>query len=261
MREVNNIQEMIPDSIKPSLVTCFKDMDPHFVIAFMSTLFFYFVWFSHNHLIHQGGWTVEESVKSFERQVMDFDDASLKDAEGPLNLSMAFSSIENSERWSPPPLGWLKINSDSACSNGGSTLAFVVRDNIRDVIEMASKLSGHSFDFEAELAALAWAAEYVGRKELSNVYWSLDAADVVKEILSKDDPRGWSSRYTLLHDRNLFARFDWLINWNARPSNALADALAKLSLKNKCSFLFYAFTSLPTELMSIFQVDKLGASL
>lgn len=81
-----------------------------------------------------------------------------------MDLCMAYVSVENSERWSLPSHGWLKINSNVAIFNGGSVLAFIVRENRNDVIEMASKLSGHRFAFEAELAALAWAAEYAAEK-------------------------------------------------------------------------------------------------
>lgn len=254
--EVNNIQEMIHASIKPSLFPCFKGMDPHFVIVFFSSLY-YFVWFSRNHLIHQGGWTVEEAVESFEMQVFDFDDAGLENSQGLLNLTVASSSGENRQGWSLPSQAWLKINSDAACINGGSSFAFVVIDNKEDVIEMASKPSGHTSAFEAELAALAWAVEYAVEKNQSNVFWSLVAVEVVKEILSKDDPKGWSSRYTLLQVRSLFARFDWHISWNARSSSTLVGALAKLSPKNICSFLFYAFNPLPADFMSIIEVHKL----
>lgn len=108
------------------------------------------------------------------------------------------------------------------------------------LFEMASKQSGYTSVFEAQLAALAWASEYAKDKKWGKAIRSLDAVVVVKEILSKYDPKGWSFRYTLLQVRNLFARFNWLICWNARSSNVLADALAKFTFNSNCSFLFYA---------------------
>lgn len=119
--EVNNIQEMIHDSFNPTLIPCFKDMDPHFVTVFLSFLC-YVVWKSRNHLIHQFGWTVEEAIKSFEWQVMDFIDACLDDVEEPIDSLMDYASVVIGEGWSPPFYGWIKINYDAAFSNGGSLL-------------------------------------------------------------------------------------------------------------------------------------------
>lgn len=79
---------------------------------------------------------------------------------------------------------------------------------------------------DAELAAVAWAAGHAAEMNWNNIQWSLDAATVVKEINSREDHNGWSSRYTLLQVRSLFDRHNWLISWNARSSNAFADALA-----------------------------------
>lgn len=82
------------------------------------------------------------------------------------------------------------------------------RDNKRDVIKMDSKLSRHKTVFEAELAAVAWAFDYAAEINWNNIYWSLDATAVVKEIISKEDPKCWSTRYTLLQVRTLLARYN-----------------------------------------------------
>lgn len=107
---------------------------------------------------------MEEAIKSFERQVMDFVVSDSDDAEGPMELFMASGSIEHSEEWSSPSQRWFKINSDVVVSNGGSILAFIVRDYRGDVIEMTSKLSGHKYAFEVELVALIWAAKFAADK-------------------------------------------------------------------------------------------------
>lgn len=194
--EVDNIQDLIHGSINPTEIPCFKNMEPHFVTILLSSLF-YVVWRSRNLLIHQYGWNVDEAIKNFECQVLDFAVSGTTDAEGYMDPFMVLDPPNLIERWIPPPYGWIKINSKAALSKEGSAVAFIARDINGEVIKMASKLTDLTSVFEAGLEAVAWAANYAAKMNWNNIFWSMDAAGVVREINSKEDPKGWTSRYTM----------------------------------------------------------------
>ena len=61
--------------------------------------------------------------------------------------------------WEPPPVNWLKANTDAAFKEGTVALAFVLRDSSSYVIYFETKLDIASSPFEAELRALAWALD------------------------------------------------------------------------------------------------------
>lgn len=144
---MDNIEEMSCDCTNPASISCFKGMDPLFVTVFLCTLFY--VWTSRNLLIHKVGWTLEEATKSFNRQVLDFVADDFDIAEGPSEFIAANASTDHLDKWSLPSQGWLKINTDASVSLEKSAMAFTVRDSKGDVIEMASKISGHCNAFEA----------------------------------------------------------------------------------------------------------------
>lgn len=91
---------------------------------------------------------------------------------------------------------------------------------------VAAKLSNAASVFDAEVAAILWAAEVAANKAWTLIEWSSDAKSVVQVIVSDANPEDWYSRYNLLRIKSFFLRFNWKILWHHRSSNRLADSLA-----------------------------------
>lgn len=60
-------------------------------------------------------------------------------------------------RWSPPIIGWWKINSEAAYANGRAAVAFVARDDDGLLIQTSAKCIDAPSVAEAEVLALEWA--------------------------------------------------------------------------------------------------------
>ena len=169
------------------------------------------------------------------------------------------------EQWVPPPLEWLKVNTDAAFKEGAAALAMVVRDSCGKVLLLQTKLETAHSPMEAELKALSWALESVVSMSWRNLIWSSDAQFMVKEINSNSDPCEWNTRYMVLSCRELLSSNGWILGWNARDSNQLADIAAKFSLSSISSFSFSGevdlCSSLPASIIDVAFKDQAFISL
>ncbi|KAF3437451.1 hypothetical protein FNV43_RR20204 [Rhamnella rubrinervis] len=79
--------------------------------------------------------------------------------------------------------------------------------------------------------ALVWALKISEGKHWSNIIWSADSQEMVKEINAMEDPSQWDTRYLMISCRRTLSSRHWKLNWNARSSNSLADSIAKWTLR------------------------------
>lgn len=101
----------------------------------------------------------------------------------------------------------------------------------------------------AELEALVWASEIVAGEGWSDLVWSSDAANLIREVTSNADPENWSTRPGVLQIKDTSSRHNCNFFWNSRSSNRAADLVAKFTLgKNFC---FYFDSSSVEPLMSL----------
>lgn len=100
--------------------------------------------------------------------------------------------------WTLPPEGWLKINTDSALSDGRAAVGMVVRDDRGRLQFTSAKLMKISSAKGAELAAVVWAIEEAEAKGWTEVVWSSDTQEVIKYINSNQEPSAWDTRYDLV---------------------------------------------------------------
>lgn len=69
-------------------------------------------------------------------------------------ISYAISIIDLAvNQWSPPKLGWWKINYDVTFANGKAALAFMARDYFGLIIQVSAKCVVASSAFEAKTLA------------------------------------------------------------------------------------------------------------
>lgn len=99
---------------------------------------------------------------------------------------------------------------------------------------------------------LEWASMIALEENWGSIDWSMDAKKAVDLIMS-DFPGGWDSH---IHVANIRARFlnqDWILCWNPRCTNRLADAIAKnaLVLNASCHFSVSSLEIIPRYLLSL----------
>lgn len=61
-----------------------------------------------------------------------------------------------------------------------------------------------SSPYVAEVKALEWATSYAEDAGWKNIYWSLDAKEVVTEIQENLEPCGWDTRFAILAIKKRF---------------------------------------------------------
>ncbi|KAF3454661.1 hypothetical protein FNV43_RR05109 [Rhamnella rubrinervis] len=90
-------------------------------------------------------------------------------------------------------------------------------------------------------SALVWALEIAKVKAWTQVCWSSDALNVVKEVEANSEPCCWDTRYLLLLCKSLLKEMNWNLTRNAGSSNTVADAAAKFTLSSNNCILFSFF--------------------
>ncbi|KAF3436727.1 hypothetical protein FNV43_RR19474 [Rhamnella rubrinervis] len=109
--------------------------------------------------------------------------------------------------------------------------------------------------------ALVWALKISEGKHWSNIIWSADSQEMVKEINAMEDPSQWDTRYLMISCRRMLSLRHWKLNWNARSSNSLADSIAKWTLRSSIPFLFSSGISVSQEPSSVLELISLIATV
>ncbi|KAL0404010.1 UNVERIFIED_CONTAM: hypothetical protein Sradi_2041800 [Sesamum radiatum] len=98
-----------------------------------------------------------------------------------VHVSQKFKVLTN-EEWAPPPLGWIKVNTDIALKNDKCFAAVIARDHNTFVIRSAAtEIFVYSASL-AELRAIRIAAELLHRIEADQVIFESDSLEAVKWI-------------------------------------------------------------------------------
>ncbi|KAF3449307.1 hypothetical protein FNV43_RR10035 [Rhamnella rubrinervis] len=118
---------------------------------------------------------------------------------------------------------------DAAFVDGQAAAAMVVRDDRGHLLYLASKLFTCVSAFVAEAEALLWASEYAKRGNWSRVEWETDSKEVEKAGRSEKEPTCWYAFHSICNICRYFVDPGWSLNWKSRRSNAVADAVAKMS--------------------------------
>lgn len=192
----------------------------------------------------EGSFNISHAVEKWESFVNDFSSAMLP-VVGVIKAKRTFV------KWDPPEGGRVAINVDDAWIRGESAAAMVVRDTVGKVLLVASSRFPASSAEVAELKGLIWAMALADTREWHDIDWRIDAKEMVRRALSRNEPRGWFTRndYLLLQRNLLQPR--WSLSWVPREANGSADVAAKLSLKSNRDFFFvdFNFLSLPAEIV------------
>lgn len=169
---VNSVSNIVEACINLVLMT--GDMDHNSVSVFLSS-FLYYVWLFRNKDIYTGELEFSRKIKLLNQAMEDF-----LYTDGHTNKPLRMSS----DVWSPSGAGWMKANSDTAFSNSRAGLGVIVRNENGELVLIKSKVIDSVFAHAAEIEALVWASKIAEAEGWMNVELLLDAANVIKEIIS-----------------------------------------------------------------------------
>ncbi|KAL0306820.1 UNVERIFIED_CONTAM: hypothetical protein Sradi_6099300 [Sesamum radiatum] len=82
--------------------------------------------------------------------------------------------------WSPPPPGWIKINSDVSFKDDKFVAAFTIRDHLSTLISTKAREIFASDPFVAKLKAIRMAVSKIHTNNVEHVILELDSAVAVK---------------------------------------------------------------------------------
>ena len=234
--QISSISELIKLCVDPPPEMLASGLDKEKFLIGMACLF-YHIWGYRNEVAHGGKRKLTDYMQMLHERIEDF----ITGMEG----SCFFGRTTGpKERWSPPPPKWLKANVDASYKEGTSALALVVRDEQGRVVFLASQLESAENAMVAELKALVWALQIAKERSWQQVVWSSDAKTIVDEVLASYEPCGWESRYSILLCRKLLQERSWILVWNARSSNTVADVTAKFTLaSNNCLYFSHCLRS------------------
>ncbi|KAL5582063.1 hypothetical protein UlMin_014505 [Ulmus minor] len=138
--------------------------------------------------------------------------------------------------WSPPPLGWMKINMDADVGSSIAAIACVARDPKGVIISWVSKTIPVCSPLVAEACAAEFAIDFASSSRWPAVNFSGDAKVVMEALSSLKSNIFWSTSTIL---ENCILKLNSLTYWSfsfaPREANVLAHNLAQWALFCCCN--------------------------
>ncbi|KAL5559912.1 hypothetical protein UlMin_036123 [Ulmus minor] len=138
--------------------------------------------------------------------------------------------------WSPPPIGWVKINMDAAIGASDAVVACVARDSKGDIISWGSKIISVCSPLVAEACAAEFAIDFASSSRWSAVNFAGDAKVVLDALSSLKSNVFWSISAIL---DNCILKLNSFVFWSfsfaPREANILAHNLARWALFCCCN--------------------------
>ena len=143
--------------------------------------------------------------------------------------------------WSPPPLGFVKLNVVAAIAQNSSALAVVARNEQGAVLKAWSKFMPNRTPIAAEAKAILWALHLARGENWRMIIVESDAKICINSILDHIGCPQWAIS-SLVSDIWLLEKsfVSCLFFWVKRSGNAATHEAAKYTLQSFSSFSFYS---------------------
>ncbi|MCI24591.1 putative non-LTR retroelement reverse transcriptase [Trifolium medium] len=160
--------------------------------------------------------------------------------------------------WNPPPEGWVKLNTDGSCSDGGWIgCGGVLRGSHGEWLGGFANFIGQGNAYLAELWGVFEGLKIARNLKFSAVELNVDSREVVNVIRGEGggNLQGSALVYKI---RRLLKKLDWevVVHHSYREANQCADALANIGVSSRIRSRF--FETCPTQLNHVFLADIMG---
>ncbi|KAL3629307.1 hypothetical protein CASFOL_016580 [Castilleja foliolosa] len=132
------------------------------------------------------------------------------------------------QSWTPPPHGWIKINSDAAFADGDSTSGIVFRNKNGSITRAATYAHRCSDAITAECLALLDACKMADVLKIKNAIFQSDCLDAVTLITNSPLNSHWTAMPVVEQIKRLLNCWpSWIFKYSNRATNCAAHSLAK----------------------------------
>jgi ribonuclease HI len=159
--------------------------------------------------------------------------------------------------WKPPPVGWVRLNTDGSCRDGGHIgCGGIIRGSDGEWLGGYSKYIGIGSAYLAELWGVFEGLLYARRLRFQYIELHVDSLVVAKAIMSQGNG-SWRGRSLVERIHRLLA-LDWevVISHTYREANKCADALANYGCSMDSGIIY--FDRCPSSISNLLLFDVLG---
>ena len=147
--------------------------------------------------------------------------------------------------WSPPPLGWSKLNFDAAFSDNETVTACICRDSEGHIIFIWVDHRTVPYAFSAEAFAALQALRLATNLNIHKAVFEGDAFKVVQSLNGQSDTIEWTGEDFINEGRQfLHSRPIWKMQYISRHCNFLAHNVAQWA-KSQCFCGYIAPSLIP----------------
>ncbi|KAL0001791.1 hypothetical protein SO802_015572 [Lithocarpus litseifolius] len=203
-----------------------------------------------NQVVHHGGVIdIQASIKLIHHKLAEYSLVWSSSVPPPA------SNVASLYKWNPPPLGWIKLNTDATIGEHSNAIAIVARDHTGEVLKVWARSSPTCSPLRTEASAILWAIQLAKVEKWPRIVIEGDAKNCFDPLSSLPTTPDWTISNTISSIHCLREIFlSCIFNRVKRECNSAAHATAKLSLSSSRSFCFNKL-SLPDVLRTICEVD------
>lgn len=163
-------------------------------------------------------------------------------------------------KWTKPPSGRLKLNTDASFTSSGTAGGACLRDSTGNLVAALSFPLKASSAQEAEVLALESALIWCESAAIFPKAIEVDSSSLISFVSSNLHQVPWKLRDAIHNIRNMLATWSPSLSHTYREANKVADALAFFGLNRPSPLLYRDFFSLPTPVQEAFMYDFRGFS-
>lgn len=131
-------------------------------------------------------------------------------------------------RWTPPPPGCYKINTDGSTNNGFIYAGCIVRNSLGYFVAAFSMMLGRGVALDAEILAAMHNVIFAHKKGWTNVWVETDSTIALKILKGSGRLIPWKIKYCWNEYEEVRNQISLQVSHIHREGNSIADLISKL---------------------------------